>query len=128
MLPAALLPGGDDDYLEEDAPGPVTARVVTTVALKEDAPRALLGVVTTLSGGGCSRGSLSASGGDDDCCRGGCSCRLRQGGDDDNWREEHFSVLTDCPRASFSWRLQTVEEEPATTIGGGSGRGVTPPS
>ena len=47
-------------------------------------------------------------------------------GEDGPWREEHFSVLTDCPRADFSLRLQTVEEEGFSlpTIGGRVWEGV----
>ena len=39
MLPRQLAAwGGDDDYLEEDAPRRGTAAVVTTIALEDDAP------------------------------------------------------------------------------------------
>ena len=53
------------------------AAVVRTIALKEDAPGALLRVVTTLLGGGCS--DSFAVGGDDDCVGGGCSPRFTSG-------------------------------------------------
>ena len=45
------------------------------------------------------------------------------------WRADHFSDPTDCPRGGFTRRLQTVEEELATTIRGRVWEGAAlPPS